>query len=126
MDLIKLKYIGVIMFDSVLPININWNEINVFFDENKTIVNTIVCRDWFENEVFKNNDISKNTLDVLGCLHKDLYNCYTGGIFVLDEQGREDRTKEYQLLKEYLFSKYDKISHCVLNNIYHTYLRLDR
>jgi len=126
MGLNKLKYTGVIMFDSVLPLNINWNEINNFFDENKSIVNTIVFRDWFENEVFKNNDISKNTLDVMECLHKDLYNCYAGGIFVRDEQGREDRTKEYQLLRECLYTKYDKISHYVLNDIYNIYLRFDR
>lgn len=113
------------MFDSILPLNINWNEINCFLNENKALVKVILSDNWLDKEEFENNEISKVSLEVLKCLHYDLCNCY-GRIFVRDEHGKEDRHEEYRLLRERLFLKYNGIQECILREIYNNYLMADK
>lgn len=113
------------MFDSKLPLNIDWKEINNFFDKNKSFRIAILSDDWQKDSVIQNAFLSKKSLEALKCLHDDLSWCFSN-IYARDITGKEDRMEEYRLLHHHLFSKYSKISESVLKSIYYDYLYIDR
>ena len=112
------------VFDSILPLNIDWEEICEFFNSN-SFRGEIMSENWKSHTVFKTFPLSEKSMKVLECLHNDLYKCYHNA-FVKHEDGTEDRAGEYRLLQESLFSKYENISDNVLQRIYSDYLISDR
>ncbi len=112
------------MFNSVVPLNVDWEEINNFFESN-SFRGELLSPKWSGSALFRTASLSDKSMLVLQCLHEDLYRCYHT-IFVRDKNGNEDRPEEYKLLRELLFSKYHNISETILQQIYHDYLLLDR
>ena len=112
------------MFNSVLPVDIDWEEINCFFESN-LFRGELLSPEWKKSDFLYTTTLANNSLQVLQCLHEDLYECYNT-IFARDKNGNEDRPEEYKLLRELLFRKYHYISEEVLWQIYHAYLFLDR
>lgn len=113
------------MFDSKLPVNIDWNEINAFLAATK-FYKQLLWKDWRKSDAFTIYPISDTSIDCLKCLHEDLSSCYEGGAFVFDENGNEDRGEEYRILRENLYSKYSRIEAKILDGIYYHYLQEDR
>lgn len=112
------------MFDSRLPVNTDWSEINDFL-RTTVFYKQLLLDHWRESEAFTVYPVSDSSVDCLKCLHEDLVNCYRSA-FAFDEKGNEDRNKEYHLLRENLFLKYDKIDPDILKKIFCSYLQEDR
>lgn len=113
------------MFDSILPEDIDWTELNKFFEDNNSFSSKILLKTWKEDAVFQDTYLSDTSILVLECLYNDLSKCYSN-IFAHDENGKEDRPEEYRLLRQWLFLKYNNLSERVLIGIYHGYLNADR
>lgn len=112
------------MFTSIIPQNVDWKEINSFFESN-SFCGELLSPEWRNSDLFHTALLSDKSMQVLECLHEDLYQCYRT-VFVRDRNGNEDRREEYKLLRELLFSKYSNISEITLQQIYSAYLVSDR
>ena len=112
------------MFDSKLPENIDWDQINAFLRITKFYKKILLTR-WRESEAFTEYPVLDMSIECFRCLHEDLVQCYRKA-FAFDEKGREDRIEEYRLLWECLSTKYNQIDENLLKKIYSKYLIEDR
>ena len=112
------------MFDSVLPANIDKNEVNKILRITR-LAKQLLADNWETSDAFDICPISDISIEYLRCLHEDLIFCFRKA-FVFNKDGEEDRCEEYRLIREYLFSKYKSIDEDILKSIYSHYLILDR
>lgn len=106
------------MFDSILPTDINWGELNCFLENNILRISLLSDR-WKDSDLIKKANLSINTMMVLECLHDDIVWCF-------ENKFAESRNEEWWLLEKALFSKYGNITERVLHRILSDYYIADR
>lgn len=112
------------IFESRLPANIDWEEVNAFLRATK-FYKLLLLDDWRKSDAFAAFPISNASMACIACLHEDLGGCYKGS-FAFDENGEEDRHEEYRLIRTNLQTKYEGLDDDIRDRIYVHYLQEDR